>query len=81
MAARIALSKATVTAPDGKVYDKVSVVGTNDDQVLVRTGPTVVLTLTEAVATRDTAATYQIVAAEGTYTVTIDRSSGCGCGR
>ena len=84
MAARIALSRANLRDEAGAlVYDAVSVIGTNDNQVQVRKGSTPVLTLTSASVERYTANSWRItdLTTETVYLVEIVRGSGCGCGR
>lgn len=85
MAARIALSRGNLRNELNElVHAQVSIVGTNDDQVVIRQGPTELLRLANVTVERDTASTYKLTVAgepPTVYTVEIDRTSGCGCGR
>ena len=81
MAVRLALAGARVTGADGTVYEKVSVVGRNGNEVVFTSGGDVLATLTNANANRVASAVWDITSDQGAFTATILRDGGCGCGR
>lgn len=83
MAVRLALAGARVEGSTA-TYDKVSVVGRtgpSGDEIVLSAGGNVLATLTAAAAERVAADSWAITSDQGSFTATIIRGSGCGCGR